>query len=334
MSINESIVLRAETAAETAKVGLSLANSLYRRPLVILLEGELGAGKTTFVQGFAEGLGIKESVASPTYALEQRYGDDLLSHIDLYRLNAKQADEFVMTLDPFPGIRVIEWPERTDIADWDIRVQITEEKKGRRLQIDCRDIAIPSDDEIAAWLKETFVSDHIIRHMQKVAEAAELTCVSLLKQGRFVRQKAIRAAALTHDLLRFVDFKTLSGDEHYQPTPEETAQWTALKQKYGEPHEIAAEKFIIDKGYPEIARIVRPHRGYSDKPEDNPSTMDQIVLAYADKRAMFDKFATLDERFDDFIKRYSKGEFTDYAKKWLKQMKEFEKILFPEGVSF
>lgn len=384
MSIIETFSCTAKTASETAKLGFSLAQSIYVRPLVILLEGELGAGKTTFVQGFAKGLGIKEMPTSPTYALEQRYGNDVLSHIDLYRLNRKQADEFVLTLDQFPGIRVIEWPERTDIADWDIRIRIQESgstdprlpiesssrlpiesssrphiesfnhatqvsrpapeikpapenrpaPESRKIIIDCRDIPIPSDEETTAWLKEALISDHIIRHMEKVAEAAALTCASLQSQCRFVRKAAVRAAALTHDLLRFVDFKTLSGDDQYQPTPEETKRWTTLKKEYGEPHEIAAEKFIIAKGYPEIARIVRPHRGYSEKPEDNPSTIEQIVLAYSDKRAMFDKFATIDERFDDFVQRYSKGTLTDYAKKWRVQMKEFERMLFPDGVTF
>ena len=101
----DSCTLQAGNDEQMRKIGSSLAQTVYRTPGTIVLRGELGAGKTTFVQGFAKGLGIKDGVTSPTYALEQRYGDDVLSHIDLYRLSSVQAAEFMHTLDPFAGIR-------------------------------------------------------------------------------------------------------------------------------------------------------------------------------------------------------------------------------------
>jgi tRNA threonylcarbamoyladenosine biosynthesis protein TsaE len=110
----DTCTIQAVDEKQMRKSGHSLACSLYSRSdSTIVLRGELGAGKTTFVQGFAEGLGVLEHITSPTYALEQRYGDNVLSHIDLYRLTPVQAAEFMRTLDPFPGIRVIEWSDRT-----------------------------------------------------------------------------------------------------------------------------------------------------------------------------------------------------------------------------
>jgi len=74
---------------------MSLAHTLYNTPVTILLSGELGSGKTTFLNGFSEGLGIVENLQSPTFALEHRHttanGLPFL-HIDLYRLSGKEAD--------------------------------------------------------------------------------------------------------------------------------------------------------------------------------------------------------------------------------------------------
>ncbi|HRH93466.1 MAG TPA: tRNA (adenosine(37)-N6)-threonylcarbamoyltransferase complex ATPase subunit type 1 TsaE, partial [Candidatus Peribacteria bacterium] len=90
----ETLNITSRNAMETRNIGVSLANSLYCSPITLFVSGDLGAGKTVFAQGLAQGLGIAEPVVSPTYALEQRYGDTL-THLDLYRLNRTQAAEFL-----------------------------------------------------------------------------------------------------------------------------------------------------------------------------------------------------------------------------------------------
>ena len=101
--------------AETSAVGRELAASLSAGD-VIVLAGDLGAGKTAFVRGLAEGLGIDPSaVSSPTFTLVQEYrgGRLLLRHIDLYRLTPREADDLgleEMTLDG--AVLAIEWPDR------------------------------------------------------------------------------------------------------------------------------------------------------------------------------------------------------------------------------
>ena len=85
-------------AEKTHSAGKSLAHTLYDPQCTILLTGELGAGKTTFLQGFASALGISEPLTSPTFALEQRYqtqNHGELFHLDLYRLSEKQAQELI-----------------------------------------------------------------------------------------------------------------------------------------------------------------------------------------------------------------------------------------------
>jgi tRNA threonylcarbamoyladenosine biosynthesis protein TsaE len=83
---------------------------------VIALIGNLGAGKTTFAQGFAKGLGLNNHVISPTFKLVSEYiGNISLYHIDCYRLDTSfdflniGGEEY---LNPIDGITLIEWPER------------------------------------------------------------------------------------------------------------------------------------------------------------------------------------------------------------------------------
>lgn len=107
------IVTKSE--AETAAVGREMAATL-KAGAVVLLQGDLGAGKTAFVRGIAEGLGIAPGeVTSPTFTLVQEHhgGRLALYHVDLYRLQAIEVDDLgldEMTLEG--GVTAIEWPER------------------------------------------------------------------------------------------------------------------------------------------------------------------------------------------------------------------------------
>jgi tRNA threonylcarbamoyladenosine biosynthesis protein TsaE len=89
---------------------------------VVLLSGELGAGKTAFVKGLARGLGIDPGeVASPTFVLLTRYQGRLtLHHADLYRLSG-QGDEQELGLEELPGLQgvlAVEWAERLSDPPW------------------------------------------------------------------------------------------------------------------------------------------------------------------------------------------------------------------------
>jgi tRNA threonylcarbamoyladenosine biosynthesis protein TsaE len=105
-------------AAQTREFGAEIAGFLAPGDLV-LIEGELGAGKTTFVQGLASGLGVTEPVASPTFTLVRIYetdrsgGIERLLHADLYRLEHLQEviDLGLLELVDDAAVAVIEWGE-------------------------------------------------------------------------------------------------------------------------------------------------------------------------------------------------------------------------------
>jgi tRNA threonylcarbamoyladenosine biosynthesis protein TsaE len=103
----------------TEAAGARLAGEL-RPGDVVLVSGELGAGKSTFVRGALRGLGVEGPIASPTFVVGQLYDghDGPLAHLDLYRLAGMEGEDPGL-LDPFfaPGaIAFVEWPERADRA--------------------------------------------------------------------------------------------------------------------------------------------------------------------------------------------------------------------------
>jgi len=125
-----------KSAIQTQKLGEKLAKEILQQKLgkaalVLGLQGDLGAGKTTFLQGFAKGLGIKEKITSPTFiimkkfkvptqpmtktTLERSFGHRLFYHLDCYRLNEPEEilslgfEEIVSNPE---NIVAIEWPEK------------------------------------------------------------------------------------------------------------------------------------------------------------------------------------------------------------------------------
>jgi len=110
--MNRSVLMSGSEDA-TADIGARLGRSL-RAGSVVLLEGELGAGKTAFVRGLAAGLGVEDDqVSSPTFTLVQEYrGRLLLLHADLYRISAAESDELGLDELGAQGVLAIEWAEK------------------------------------------------------------------------------------------------------------------------------------------------------------------------------------------------------------------------------
>lgn len=108
-------MITSHSVDETIAVGARMAGEL-KRGTVLALHGELGAGKTALVKGFARGLGITQEVTSPTFTLihEYRGGRLPLYHVDLYRLESPEQALGIGLEDYLPGdgVTVIEWPER------------------------------------------------------------------------------------------------------------------------------------------------------------------------------------------------------------------------------
>jgi tRNA threonylcarbamoyladenosine biosynthesis protein TsaE len=129
--------------SETAAVGRELAPTLSAGD-VVLLHGDLGAGKTAFVKGLAEGLGVsRDEVSSPTFTIMQEYrgGRLPLFHVDLYRLDdPRELDDLGLEEVAEAGVLAIEWAEKlSQPTPGAVRVSIeyaldTE----RRLTIECK----------------------------------------------------------------------------------------------------------------------------------------------------------------------------------------------------
>ena len=108
---------------------------------ILILQGPLGAGKTSLVKGIAKTLGIHDPITSPTFTLSQHYqeGTPPLIHLDLYRLeNPKSADEFFLQeeeeANAIGALMVIEWPERLNIDISDaLRIKLKYLRNGHRL---------------------------------------------------------------------------------------------------------------------------------------------------------------------------------------------------------
>ena len=104
---------------QTRRLGIRLG-SLLRVSDVICLSGDLGAGKTTLVQGMAQGWGSLDSVSSPTFVLCNQYrrpDGKILHHLDAYRLNnAWEGEDLDLELMVESGALVVEWAERIQTA--------------------------------------------------------------------------------------------------------------------------------------------------------------------------------------------------------------------------
>jgi tRNA threonylcarbamoyladenosine biosynthesis protein TsaE len=137
--VEESLTVALHDAAATHKLGVVLGQSLAAGS-VILLAGDLGAGKTTLVQGIGEGLGITEAIASPTFTLINEYTEGRLPlyHLDLYRLqppdvSALYLEQYWDGIEVEPGIMAIEWAERMpDLPETYLSIQLHYSADGGR----------------------------------------------------------------------------------------------------------------------------------------------------------------------------------------------------------
>ncbi|QPN55261.1 tRNA (adenosine(37)-N6)-threonylcarbamoyltransferase complex ATPase subunit type 1 TsaE [Synechococcus sp. CBW1107] len=136
-------------AAATRRLGADLATLLLGEgPRLLLLRGDLGAGKTCLVQGLAQELGIAEPITSPTFALAQHYRGQLagrsthLVHLDLYRLEQPEAADELFAQEEEEALAqeavlAVEWPERLSVTPapaWQVHLLIDADGRLARVQ--------------------------------------------------------------------------------------------------------------------------------------------------------------------------------------------------------
>lgn len=130
--------LRLKTAADVEAFGARLA-PLLRAGDIVLLEGDLGAGKTTLARGLLRGLGLAGEAPSPTFAILQGYEPPDVSlpvgHADLYRISLPEVEELGLDDWLADGALLVEWPERLGgrFAHVALNLHLTVAKDGARL---------------------------------------------------------------------------------------------------------------------------------------------------------------------------------------------------------
>jgi tRNA threonylcarbamoyladenosine biosynthesis protein TsaE len=157
-------IVETSDAAQTEALGAELAAALKPGDIV-LVRGELGAGKTTLVRGAARALGVGEVVTSPTFSIGHRYhGTNVtVSHLDLYRLSGLGEEEPEL-LDDYLGagrIAFVEWPRQTSVELRGARVLVTLVHQGgdrRRIELCVHEGPYPtesSQSQCASVVKAT-----------------------------------------------------------------------------------------------------------------------------------------------------------------------------------
>lgn len=129
MSILDQLKTGIETrsADETAQIAKDLA-AILPDESILTLEGDLGAGKTTFVKGLASAMGIQDLVTSPTYNIFNSYrGEKTLLHVDAYRLDGNPQIVDELMLEDFmvpPYCLAIEWPSNIGVIPWPVTLEL------------------------------------------------------------------------------------------------------------------------------------------------------------------------------------------------------------------
>ncbi|HEY9827097.1 MAG TPA: tRNA (adenosine(37)-N6)-threonylcarbamoyltransferase complex ATPase subunit type 1 TsaE [Stenomitos sp.] len=152
-----SVRINLHSLEDTQTLGQYLGQVLTENT-VLLLQGDLGAGKTTLVQGIGQGLGITDAIVSPTFALIHEYleGRIPLYHMDLYRLSATETDALHLETywtegEVTSGIVAIEWPDR--LSQWPdhyLSLQLDYSESGRQAHL----TAHPLTEQQHEWIEK------------------------------------------------------------------------------------------------------------------------------------------------------------------------------------
>jgi len=147
--IEDYLADESATVAFGARLGAALRDYApkAKQALVVFLEGDLGAGKTTSTRGMLQAFGHSGPVKSPTYTLVEPYEFTSVDvyHFDLYRLGDPEELEYMGIRDYFTAqsICIVEWPSRGEgvLPQEDLRLRVTTEAPGRRAKVEACSVA-------------------------------------------------------------------------------------------------------------------------------------------------------------------------------------------------
>jgi tRNA threonylcarbamoyladenosine biosynthesis protein TsaE len=130
-------IVETSAPAETESLGAELAGDLAAGD-VVLVQGDLGSGKTTLVRGAARALGVDAPVTSPSFSIGHRYTGDsvIVSHLDLYRVESLEHEDPGLLDEYFGAQRIafVEWPAHgaPELARPRLRISLAHASSGRR----------------------------------------------------------------------------------------------------------------------------------------------------------------------------------------------------------
>jgi putative nucleotidyltransferase with HDIG domain len=166
---------------------------------------------------------------------------------------------------------------------------------------------LPTRKQCLNLLKEHHVPSHILKHSLAVTKLAVFLAERLKEKGLPVDVNLIDRACLLHDIVRICDFKELDYSKFQQNIAQESkVKWQQIKERFkGISHEDAAYNLLKEK-YPVLALAVKKHRYVAVLDEkEKPTTWEEKLVYYADKRVMHDRIVPLKERLEEAHRRYA-----------------------------
>lgn len=283
---------------------------------IIVLDGNMGSGKTFFCSQLVKSFG-GESVSSPSFALVQVYTppQKTIVHFDFQRIEASEAKQIFEEYEQaYPNaIFVIEWI----FEGWKeffrnesiIYIEIQHHnEESREWEISYYNPFSCSVKKAYDLQKEYKTPFHVQAHIELVRKVAVYCAEKLIQQKIPVDKQMVEASAICHDAVRYVDFKSFSEEDlkrYRQPvTPEMVAFWQSVQKEYQTMgHEKAMSCILEKQGFSLTGQVVEAHRSKKIY-EWREMSWEKRCMHYADKRAMHDQFVTIEERLADGAKRY------------------------------
>ena len=316
-------IYRTKTPEETIELGKKLAINLHSQT-ILLLFGDLGTGKTHLTKGIASGLGIMETIKSPTYIYVNRYPiEDLLKtksigpskdlyHYDLYRLEKGDDTTSIGLEESFENmsaINVVEWADRLgELPDKYIRIDFETKESEHEITIEFVDPEVVPEDAVEGFYVEWETPQNVKNHCTQVASVAKKIGEALVNSGEIVNLTSIFTANSLHDVARICDMAEIDEESRFEQevTKDIRQKWCKLRDKHNmEHHAEIACKFFDKKGFAATAELIRLHRATAISLEpESFNTWEAKLMCYADKRVKHDEIVDLDERFKDGRERY------------------------------
>lgn len=155
--------------------------------------------------------------------------------------------------------------------------------------------------DIQSWWEAYHTPTHVRAHCQEVAKVGRFLAETLKKTGEKVDPETVWVAGMLHDVVRVVDFRSLSED---LGTPEDQMYWKQLRKTYkGRHHADVAADLLFAEGETILADIIRRHKYVSITTTEKPTTWEAKLLYYADKRVAHDQIVSLQERLEEGHRR-------------------------------